>query len=237
MNETLTNRIASMDWGALSDALDDRGFCVTDRLLDADDCRLLVSAYGDESAYRKTIAMGQHVYGEGEYKYYRYPLPPIVGQLRQAFYPPLASIANRWSEALNLETTYPATLEGYLRQCQQNGQRRPTPLILHYEAGGYNRLHQDLYGDLHFPLQLAILLSRPGRDFSGGEFLLTEQRPRVQTRAHVVPLTQGQGVIFAVHQRPAQGKRGFYRVTVRHGVGELRSGDRYTLGIIFHDAA
>ena len=237
MDTTVGDRISSLDWGRIAEALDERGFFVTDRLLDSDQCRSLVSSYGDEHAYRSKIAMAQHVYGEGEYKYYRYPLPPVVQQLRESLYPRLAPIANRWSEAMKLGAEYPATLDDYLEVCHQNEQHRPTPLILHYEAGGYNRLHQDLYGHLHFPLQAAFLLSRHGRDFTGGEFLLTEQRPRVQTRAHVVPLSQGQGVIFAVNQRPSQGKRGFYRVTMRHGVSDLRSGDRYTLGIIFHDAA
>jgi len=180
--------------------------------------------------------MARHGFGRGEYKYYGYPLPDIIAALRPALYAALAPIANQWNAALGDKAAYPADHDAYLRRCHQAGQKRPTPLLLRYVAGDYNCLHQDLYGDLYFPLQVAFLLSRPGHDFTGGEFVLTEQRPRMQSRAEVVPLEQGEGVIFAVNQRPMQGTRGFYRVAMRHGVSRLRSGQRFTLGVIFHDA-
>ena len=180
--------------------------------------------------------MGRHGFGRGEYKYFSYPLPDIIQNLRTALYPHLAPVANRWNESLGVRVRYPTTHHGYLARCAEAGQTRPTPLILQYSAGDYNCLHQDLYGEHVFPLQVAILLSRPGTDFSGGEFVLTEQRPRMQSRAEVVPLEQGDAVVFAVHHRPMKGTRGMYRVNMRHGVSRLRSGHRHTVGIIFHDA-
>ena len=228
-------RIAGLDWDGIGVALDTRGYALTGPLLTPAACAGLISAY-DDARYRARVVMARHNFGRGEYKYYDYQLPELVQTLRQAAYPGLAPIANRWAEQMGLDDRYPAHLAAYLERCRAAGQRRPTPLILRYGAGDYNCLHQDLYGDLHFPLQLAILLSRPDHDFTGGEFVLTEQRPRMQSRAHVVPLCQGEGVVFAVNQRPVRGSRGFYRVTMRHGVSEVRTGDRHTLGIIFHDA-
>jgi uncharacterized protein len=205
--------------------------------LTAQECGDLAALYAKEEAFRSRVVMQRHAFGRGEYKYFRYPLPEVVEGLRQAIYPHLAPIANRWRDKLNEEGRFPPSLAGYLDQCHRAGQERPTPLMLKYEAGDYNCLHQDLYGDLVFPLQLTVLLSAPDEDFTGGEFLLIEQRPRAQSRGEVVPLRQGQAVIFAVHHRPVRGARGHYRVTMRHGVSRLRSGHRYTLGIIFHDAA
>jgi hypothetical protein len=205
-------------------------------LLAPEECAAIVAMYGEPAHFRSRIDMHRHAFGEGEYQYFAYPLPEIVAELRQATYPRLAPTANRWSEALGLGQPHPPDLEGYLELCHRSGQRRPTPLLLKYGPGDYNRLHQDLYGKLHFPLQMAILLSAPGRDFAGGEFVLTEQRPRTQSRVEVVPLAQGQAVIFAVNFRPTRGSRGYYRLAMRHGVSRVRSGSRYTLGIIFHDA-
>ena len=187
--------------------------------------------------FRSRIVMRRHAFGEGEYQYFAYPLPELVAGLRELTYPRLVGIANRWQEALGLSQRYPEAIDAYLKACHAAGQKRPTPLLLKYGAGDYNRLHQDLYGELNFPLQMAILLSAPGRDFAGGEFVLAEQRPRTQLRAEVVPLGQGEAVIFAVNFRPTRGSRGFYRLAMRHGVSRVRSGSRYTLGIIFHDAA
>jgi hypothetical protein len=193
--------------------------------------------YGEAARFRSRIVMRRHAFGEGEYQYFAHPLPALVAGLRRLTYPHLVGIANRWQEALGLAQRYPESLEAYLEACHAAGQTRPTPLLLKYGPGDYNRLHQDLYGALNFPLQMAILLSAPGRDFEGGEFVLAEQRPRTQLRAEVVPLGQGEAVIFAVNFRPAQGSRGFYRLSMRHGVSRVRAGSRYTLGIIFHDAA
>jgi hypothetical protein len=192
--------------------------------------------YGNDSHFRSRIMMARHSFGRGEYKYFAYPLPRLVTKLREELYPGLAVIANRWNEAMRIEVRYPADHAEFLGRCHAGGQGRPTPLLLQYVAGDYNCLHQDLYGDHVFPLQVAILLSEPGHDFEGGEFVLTEQRPRMQSRAAVVPLRQGDGVVFAVHHRPVQGARGNYRVNLRHGVSKIRSGKRHTLGIIFHDA-
>ncbi len=233
---TLARRVSTLPWADLGKALDERGWAVSGPLLDAADCRRLVESYGDTARFRSRVVMQRHGFGRGEYQYFADPLPPPVAALRRAAYPHLARIANRWNGALGDATRYPPRLAGWLARCHAAGQRRPTPLLLKYGAGDYNCLHRDLYGPLVFPLQLTILLSVPGRDFAGGEFLLVEQRPRAQSRGHVVPLRQGEAVIFAVNQRPATGSRGFYRVAMRHGVAEVRSGERYALGVIFHDA-
>ena len=230
-------RVAAVDWGQAAAALDERGYATTAALLTSEQCRGLAALYDREEAFRSRVVMQRHGFGRGEYKYLRYPLPAIVEALRQAIYPHLAPIANRWHERLREEGRFPATLGSYLKECHDAGQARPTPLILKYEADDYNCLHQDLYGPLVFPLQLTVLLSAPESDFSGGEFLLVEQRPRAQSRGEVVPLRQGEAVIFPVHHRPVEGTRGAYRVMMRHGVSRLRAGHRFTLGIIFHDAA
>jgi len=227
--------IAAIDWAAVAASLDERGYATTPPLLAADQCRALGSLYAEEGAFRSRVVMARHGFGQGEYKYLRYPLPRAVEALRHAIYPALAPIAHRWGKALGEERRYPATLDAYLNACHAAGQERPTPLILKYGAGDYNCLHQDLYGDMVFPLQMTVLLSDPAA-FAGGEFVLVEQRPRRQSKAEVVALGQGDAVIFAVHHRPVQGTRGFYRVNQRHGVSRLRSGERYTLGVIFHDA-
>ena len=206
-------------------------------LLDRAACEAMTALYDRETGFRSRIVMARHGFGRGEYKYFAAPLPDPVAALRAAFWPHLAPIANRWNEAMGLAPRFPAQHAAFLARCHQAGQTRPTPLLLRYDAGDYNCLHQDLYGEHVFPLQVAVLLSAPGRDFTGGEFVLTEQRPRMQSRAEVVPLTQGEGVIFAVHHRPVQGARGTYRVNLRHGVSRIRSGRRHTLGVIFHDAA
>ncbi len=232
----LVERLDRVDWQGVAAALDELGYATTGALLTPQECHAMAQKYDDAGAFRSRIVMRRHAFGEGEYQYFADPLPEIVETLRQAAYPRLVPIANRWREALDLGPPLPAELDGFLDQCHAAGQKRPTPLLLKYGPGDYNRLHQDLYGELHFPLQMAVLLSRPGHDFEGGEFVLTEQRPRMQSRAEVVPLRQGEAVIFAVNLRPARGARGFYRVTMRHGVSRIRSGRRHCLGIIFHDA-
>lgn len=229
--------VAAVDWRQIAASLDDSGYAITPPLLGVETCRELAALYAEEGAFRSRVVMQRHAFGRGEYKYLRYPLPGVVEELRQAIYPRLAPIANGWRERLGEEGRFPPSLDAYLAQCHRAGQERPTPLILKYEAGDYNCLHQDLYGALVFPLQLTVLLSAPGDDFTGGEFLLVEQRPRAQSKGEVAPLRQGEAVIFPVHHRPVEGTRGPYRVTMRHGVSRLRSGRRYTLGIIFHDAA
>ncbi|MFI4947728.1 MAG: 2OG-Fe(II) oxygenase [Alphaproteobacteria bacterium] len=224
-------------WPELVAALDERGYAVLPRLLDAAECAALAALYARDDAFRSRVVMARHNFGSGEYKYLRYPLPAAVGALREALYPRLVPIANRWHERLRLDQRFPASHGDYLARCHAAGQERPTPLILKYEAGDYNCLHQDLYGELVFPVQATVLLSQPGRDFEGGEFLLVEQRPRMQSKGEVVGLGQGDAVVFAVSHRPVAGARGYYRGTMRHGVSRLRSGRRFTLGIIFHDAA
>jgi len=228
---------ASMDWPAAGAALDEQGWAVFPRLLDEKACREAAGLWGDESRFRSRVTMARHGFGQGEYRYFDYALPEPVARLRAALYPPLAEVANRWQAALARPGRYPAAHEDYLARCRAAGQTRPTPLLLRYRAGDYNCLHQDLYGVEAFPLQLAILLSRPGEAFSGGEFLLAEQRPRRQSRATVVPLDQGDAVAFAVSERPVRGSRGVYRSRMKHGVSTIRSGERFTLGLIFHDAA
>jgi len=226
-----------IDWEKVGAALDERGSAVVERLFTPKQCSALAELYEKENIFRSRVVMARHGFGRGEYKYFGYPLPEVVAAKRTALYPHLAEIANRWNAAMGSAVRFPPELKAYLKRCHAAGQRRPTPLILKYEEGDYNCLHQDLYGEHVFPLQLTILLSQPGSDFSGGEFVMTEQRPRRQSRAEVVPLAQGDAVIFAVNERPVRGTRGAYRVRLRHGVSRVRSGERYTAGIIFHDAA
>ena len=229
-------RVTAVDWTHAGSDLDAQGCAVLKGLLSAEQCRALAALYPDDSQFRSRVVMGRHGFGRGEYKYFSYPLPPLIAELRPALYAPLCGIANRWNEAMGIEVRYPENHAAFLRRCHAAGQVRPTPLLLQYGPADYNCLHQDLYGEHVFPLQVAILLSEPGRDFTGGEFVLTEQRPRMQSRAEVVPLLQGDAVAFAVHHRPVQGTRGFYRVNLRHGVSRIRSGHRHTVGVIFHDA-
>ncbi|UDF33127.1 UNVERIFIED_ORG: 2OG-Fe(II) oxygenase (plasmid) [Roseateles sp. XES5] len=229
-------RIAAYDWQGLAGELDGFGCAVLPGLLTPEECASLASLYPEQSHFRSHIVMARHGFGKGEYRYFRYPLPDLVGDLRTALYPRLAGVANHWNERMELDQRFPCTHAAFLQQCHAAGQTRPTPLLLQYGPGDFNCLHQDLYGDLAFPIQVAILLSEPGRDFTGGEFALTEQRPRMQSRVEVVPLRQGDAVAFAVHNRPVQGTKGNYRVNLRHGVSRVRSGMRHTVGIIFHDA-
>lgn len=243
----MSDRVHKLDWAALEDALNGFGAARIPALLDAHECASLREMYGEtvhgrtgaapaSPRFRSRIVMARHGFGQGEYQYFAYPLPPLVAELREAFYAPLRQIAHRWHKAMGIDARYPPTYRAYLAQCHAAGQRRPTPLRLRYGPGDYNCLHQDLYGDHVFPLQVAVLLSQPGEDFTGGEFVLTEQRPRMQSRAEVVPLARGDAVVFAVHHRPVNGTRGVYRVNMRHGVSRVRSGHRHTLGVILHDA-
>lgn len=229
-------RVEAIDWAQATAELDAQGCAVLRGLLTPDECTALAAMYPDDGQFRSRVVMGRHGFGRGEYKYFAYPLPDLIAELRPALYGRLAGIANRWNESMGIDIRYPAAHAAFLKRCHDAGQTRPTPLLLQYEAGDYNCLHQDLYGEHVFPLQVAILLSEPGRDFAGGEFVLTEQRPRMQSRAEVVPLGQGDAVAFAVHHRPVQGTRGTYRVNMRHGVSRVRSGHRHTVGVIFHDA-
>jgi len=229
--------LCDLDWAAVAAALDADGHAVIGPVLAPAECAATAGLYDDDAAFRSRVVMARHGYGRGEYRYFAYPLPRVVAELRHALYPPLAEIANRWNEALGVEVRYPADHAAFLRRCHDAGQVKPTPLLLRYGPDDFNCLHQDLYGEHVFPLQVAFLLAEPGVEFTGGEFVLTEQRPRMQSRVEVVPLGQGQGVIFPVHNRPVRGTRGFYRVNVKHGVSRLRSGRRHTLGVIFHDAA
>jgi hypothetical protein len=230
-------RVAGIDWQRVGRELDARGAATIPGLLEADQCQALASMYTRDDLFRSRVVMSRHGFGQGEYRYWRYPLPPLIATLRAAIYPRLAPIANRWHEAMGLDVRFPARHDAFIARCHAAGQTKPTPLLLHYEAGDYNCLHQDLYGEHVFPLQLVMLLSQPGRDFEGGEFVMTEQRPRMQSRPMVLPLARGDAAVIAVHQRPVPGSRGFYRVNLRHGVSCVRSGSRYTAGIIFHDAA
>jgi uncharacterized protein len=229
-------RVDAIDWVAVESELDGQGCAVLKGLLSSDECRALAAFYPDDSHFRSRIVMGRHGFGRGEYKYFAYPLPGVIAELRPALYARLQRTANRWNHSMDIDISYPDSHGAFLKRCHDAGQTRPTPLLLQYEAGDYNCLHQDLYGEHVFPLQVAILLSEPGRDFWGGEFVLTEQRPRMQSRPEVVPLAQGDAVAFAVHHRPVQGTRGTYRVNLRHGVSRVRSGHRHTVGVIFHDA-
>jgi hypothetical protein len=229
-------RFDRVDWENIAAALDARGYATTPPLLDAGECRELAALYAEDAPFRSRVVMQRHAFGQGEYKYFDYPLPPLVQALRQGIYPHLAPVANRWREALGEGEAFPPTLGAFLAACHDAGQPRATPLLLQYGADDYNCLHQDLYGPLVFPLQMTVLLSDPAHDFAGGQFVLVEQRPRAQSKAEVVPLAQGEAVIFAVHHRPVRGTRGWYRVMLRHGVSRVRSGHRHTLGVIFHDA-
>lgn len=229
-------RIAGYDWPAITGELDGFGCAVLPKLLAPEECRSIAALYPEEDRFRSHIIMARHGFGKGEYRYFKYPLPDVLGKIRTALYPHLAGLANHWNERMGIEQRYPEAHATYLKQCHDAGQTRPTPLLLQYVPGDFNCLHQDLYGDLVFPIQVAILLSEPGRDFTGGEFCMTEQRPRAQSRVEVVPLRQGDAVAFAVNNRPVQGTRGNYRVNLRHGVSRVRSGMRHTVGIIFHDA-
>ncbi len=229
-------RVHALDWERVANELDAQGCAVIENFLGPTECEALASSYSVDELFRSRVVMSRHGFGRGEYKYFSYPLPDLVSELRKSLYPQLVPIANRWNAAMGIEVRYPADHEDFIVRCHNAGQLRPTSLLLQYEAGDYNCLHQDVYGEHVFPLQAAILLSEPGRDFTGGEFVLTEQRPRMQSRPEVVSLKQGDAVIFAVHHRPVQGTRGTYRVNLRHGVSRLRSGHRHTAGIIFHDA-
>ncbi len=230
--------LETFDWDRVEAELDARGWAIMPKLLSAEGCEATAGLYGpDPSVFRSQVVMGRHGFGQGEYRYFAYPLPPLVERLRTGLYPHLAPVANRWNERMGLTPRFPADHAAFVERCHAAGQRRPTPLLLQYGPGDYNCLHQDLYGEHVFPLQAAILLSRPGEDFTGGEFVLTEQRPRMQSRVSVAPLGQGDAVVFAVNQRPQRGARGDYRVAMRHGVSPLTAGRRHTLGVIFHDAA
>jgi len=231
------SRLDALDWASLEQHLDQYGYAIVRSLLSAQTCERLSALYSQTEPFRSQVIMARHGFGRGEYKYFSYPLPTAIERLRTALYPRLVPLANRWYERMNVPVRFPATHSEFVQRCQAAGQLRPTPLLLQYGSQDYNCLHQDLYGELVFPLQVAILLSQPGEDFTGGEFVLTEQRPRMQSRPHVVALHKGDAVIFAVNQRPVSGTRGDYRVTMRHGVSRLHSGNRHTLGIIFHDAS
>jgi hypothetical protein len=230
------SRVDAYDWWGAACDLDAHGWALLDGLLEPDECATIAALYPEERHFRSHIVMARHGFGRGEYKYFSYPLPTIVADLRASLYPRLALLANLWNHTMGIGVSYPDTLEDFLQRCHDAGQTRPTPLLLQYGEGDFNALHQDLYGEHVFPLQVAILLSEPQADFTGGEFVLVEQRPRMQSKAEVVPLRRGDGVVFAVHNRPVQGTRGVYRVNMRHGVSRLRSGHRHTLGVIFHDA-
>ena len=233
---TADGHAASIDWSSTTRELANYGAAVLPSLLAAEECREIAALYQDDSKFRSHIVMARHGFGKGEYKYFAYPLPQPINTLRTALYSHLAPVANEWNSRMSIQMRYPAKHKDFLELCHAAGQERPTPLLLQYVTGDFNALHQDLYGDLAFPLQVAVLLSEPGKDFTGGEFVLTERRPRMQSRAEVVPLRQGDAVAFAVHHRPVDGARGTYRVNLRHGVSRVRSGHRHTLGIIFHDA-
>ncbi|MFT3998838.1 MAG: 2OG-Fe(II) oxygenase [Rhizobium sp.] len=235
-DKSVETRVNAYDWKALAGELDGFGCAILPKLLSPEECQVISALYPQERHFRSHIIMARHGFGKGEYRYFNYPLPDLLAGLRTALYPHLADVANGWNERMNIDERYPAEHASFLERCHEAGQRRPTPLLLQYVPGDFNCLHQDLYGDLAFPIQVAILLSEPERDFTGGEFVLTEQRPRMQSRVEVVPLRQGDAVAFAVHNRPVRGTKGSYRVNLRHGVSRIRSGMRHTVGIIFHDA-
>jgi uncharacterized protein len=236
MSDNIKKRIAALEWDTLQQQLDEQGYAKVPILLDKQQCNEIINTYEQEGFFRSTINMARYRFGMGEYKYYQAPLPEPLQQLRECFYPELAKTANRWQEWLGRDGNYPTALPAFLEQCHQQEQLRSTPLILKYEAGGYNCLHQDLYGDVSFPFQVVFALNQKAVDYTGGEFLLVEQRPRAQSRGHVITLEEGAGLIFPTNNRPVQGTRGYYRTTLRHGVSTITSGTRYTLGIIFHDA-
>ncbi len=229
------DRVEGQGWSDIEESLDSYGAGVLKGVLTPAECEKLAAQYDRDEPFRSRIVMARHGFGKGEYKYWAYPLPEVVTDLRRSLFPHFAKVANRWNKVMGIDVAYPSTHEAYVKECHAAGQTRPTPLLLRYEAGDFNCLHQDVYGDLVFPLQIAFLLSKPGIDFTGGEFVLTEQRPRMQSRAEVVSLAQGDGVVFAVRHRPVQGTRGSYRVNLRHGVSRIRSGRRHTMGVIFHD--
>jgi uncharacterized protein len=237
VSATVAARVDALDWDAIEAALHARGYATTGALLDARECATLAASYADSARFRSRVVMQRHGFGQGEYQYFSYPLPAIVQSLREALYARLAPIANAWQRALGVDGAYPRSLDAMLARCHRAGQKRPTPLVLKYGLADYNCLHQDLYGEHVFPIQATVLLSRPRAEFDGGEFVLVEQRPRMQSRPQVVALTQGEAVLFAVHHRPVNGTRGVYRVNMRHGVSQITRGERYTLGVIFHDAA
>ena len=235
-SKNVAEQIKALDWTRVSQDLDSQGSAVIERLLSPDECQAVRALYPKDDIFRSRVVMARHGFGRGEYKYFSYPLPDVIAALRTAIYPHLVPIANRWNNAIGIDVRYPEKHADFIERCHQAGQDKPTPLLLQYGADDYNCLHQDLYGEHVFPLQLTILLSNPNKDFTGGEFVMTEQRPRMQSRPIVVPLRQGGGVVFAVHNRPVQGTRGVYRVNLRHGVSRILSGHRHTVGIIFHDA-
>ncbi|MCT2399903.1 2OG-Fe(II) oxygenase [Novosphingobium mangrovi (ex Huang et al. 2023)] len=232
----MEERLSKCDWNAFAEEMNGYGYATLPGILTAEECGNIAAAYSQEAHFRSRVHMARHGFGKGEYRYFKYPLPDPINALRTALYPRLAGIANYWNERMGIRLRYPEVHQNFLRQCHEAGQTRPTPLLLQYVTGDFNCLHQDLYGDLVFPIQVAFLLSMPGRDFTGGEFVLTEQRPRMQSRAEVVPMHQGDAIAFAVHNRPIKGTKGTYRVNLRHGVSRIRSGMRHSLGIIFHDA-
>lgn len=236
--ETLSidRKLSGYDWEEIAQGLDRDGQAVLPKIFSLSECNKISNMYDEEQHFRSRIYMARHGFGKGEYRYFRYPLPNLIGLHRQAIYPYLAKMANGWNKRLGIDKVYPPEHKAFLEQCWDGGQTKPTPLLLKYDPGDYNCLHQDLYGDLAFPIQVAVLLSVPGEDFAGGEFVIVEQRPRMQSRAEVVPLQKGDAVIFAVHSRPVNGSKGTYRVNLKHGVSRIRTGRRYTLGIIFHDA-
>ncbi|HKQ74234.1 MAG TPA: 2OG-Fe(II) oxygenase [Blastocatellia bacterium] len=234
--KSLRRRIANCDWPRLASQLDEQGYALTASLLSPDECVELIQLYADGDAFRSRVVMERHNFGRGEYQYFAAPLPPLVSELRESFYPPLARIANLWMDRMNQPERFPLTLEEFLAVCHRHNQTRPTPLLLRYKTDDYNCLHQDLYGEIAFPLQAACVLNQHGHDYAGGEFLLNEQRPRAQTRGEAITIEQGQFIIFPNRYRPARGSRGDYRLNMRHGVSRLRSGERYCLGVIFHDA-
>ena len=236
LGPSIAKRVQQLDWPALDSALTENGYAQTGPLLTAEECRELIRLYPDDARFRSHIDMAHFRFGLGDYKYFGDPLPAIIQELRKSFYSPLAQIANGWMENLGSRERFPGQFEEFLKICHRHGQRRPTPLLLRYTAGGYNCLHQDIYGEVAFPLQVACFLSQPGRDYTGGEFLLIEQRPRAQSKGEVITPQQGEAVIFTTRYRPVRGSRGYYRVNIRHGVSTVKSGERYTLGVIFHDA-
>ena len=229
-------RIEALDWQEIGQNLDEQGYAALAGVLTPQECKALASLYPNEDGFRSRVVMGRHGFGRGEYKYFSYPLPDIIEEMRTELYSRLAPLANKWNESMKIDVRYPAKHAQFIKRCHDAGQKRPTPLLLQYGPGDFNCLHQDLYGEHVFPIQVTFLLSEPGKDFTGGEFVLTEQRPRMQSRPEVVPLRQGDAVAFAVHHRPVQGRRGVYRVNMRHGVSRLRCGQRHTMGIVFHDA-
>jgi hypothetical protein len=234
---SFAERVGAIDWFDVEEGLNTYGCAMLHNLLGSEECEALTALYPRDTLFRSRVVMARHGFGRGEYKYFAYPLPPLIGELRTALYPRLAPVANRWNEVMGIDVRYPEAHAEFIERCHAAGQTRPTPLMLQYATDDYNCLHQDLYGEHVFPLQVAILLSEPGVDFTGGEFVMTEQRPRMQSRTEVVPLGKGDAVVFAVHHRPVRGTRGSYRVNLRHGVSRLRSGRRHTLGVIFHDAS